>query len=161
MQRMLMLPDLGPRGEGWVALQGVILVAVAAAGSAGPAWNGPPRTATGALGIAFVAAGGVLALWGLIGLGENLTAVPRPKERARMVDRGAYRLVRHPIYGGLILGAIGWGLLTAAPLALLAGALLGVFFDLKSRREERWLLQRYPGYGTYRARTRKMLPGIY
>ena len=70
-------------------------------------------------------------------------------------------MVRHPIYGGLVLGAIGWGLAMAAPLAIAAGALLGVFFDLKSRREEAWLTGRYAEYPAYRARTRKLLPWIY
>ena len=50
--------------------------------------------------------------------GENLTPFPEPLPGARLVESGAYRLVRHPIYGGLILGALGWGLLTASPLAL-------------------------------------------
>jgi len=35
------------------------------------------------------------------------------------------------------------------------------FFDLKSRREERWLEERYPGYAAYRARTRRLIPGLY
>ena len=159
MQRAL--PDLGPRGEGWVVLQGIIFLAIFGAGWMGPAWTGTPRLAGIALGIAAIVAGGALALRGVIDLGESLTAVPRPKARARLVQRGAYRMVRHPIYGGLVLGAIGWGLAMAAPLAIAAGALLGVFFDLKSRREEAWLTDRYAEYPAYRARTRKLLPWIY
>ncbi len=159
MQRTL--PDLGPRGEGWVALQGVIFLAIFGAGLLGPAWTGALRLAGAALGIVSIAAGGSLALRGVIDLGENLTAVPRPKERARLVERGAYRMVRHPIYGGLVLGAFGWGLAMAAPLAVAGGVVLGVFFDLKSRREEAWLADRYAGYPAYRARTRKLFPWIY
>ena len=159
MQRTL--PDLGPRGEGWVALQGIIFLAVFGAGWLGPAWSGAPRLAGAALGIVAIVAGGSLALRGVIDLGDNLTAVPRPKEHARLVERGAYRMVRHPIYGGLVLGAIGWGLAMAAPLAVAGGAVLGLFFDLKSRREEAWLTDRYAEYPAYRARTRKLLPWIY
>jgi protein-S-isoprenylcysteine O-methyltransferase Ste14 len=159
MQRAL--PDLGPRGEGWVVLQGIIFMAIFGAGWVGPAWSGAARLAGAALGIAAIAAGGSLALRAVVDLGESLTAVPRPKERARLVERGAYRMVRHPIYGGLVLGAIGWGLAMAAPLAIAAGALLGVFFDLKSRREEAWLTDRYADYPAYRSRTRKLLPWIY
>jgi protein-S-isoprenylcysteine O-methyltransferase Ste14 len=39
--------------------------------------------------------------------------------------------------------------------------LLGCFFDLKSRREEAWLLVAYPGYAAYRARVRRLVPFIY
>jgi protein-S-isoprenylcysteine O-methyltransferase Ste14 len=42
----------------------------------------------------------------------------------------------------------------------LAGALL-VFFDLKSRREELWLVDQFDGYAAYRRRTRRLLPWIY
>ncbi len=77
------------------------------------------------------------------------------------MESGAYRLVRHPIYGGLILGATGWSLLTASPMALLGALVLAVFFDLKSRREETWLAAAFENYGTYRARTRRLLPYLY
>jgi protein-S-isoprenylcysteine O-methyltransferase Ste14 len=42
------------------------------------------------------------------------------------------------------------------------GALgLGAYLELKSRREERWLAERYPGYEAYRRRTRwKFVPGL-
>jgi protein-S-isoprenylcysteine O-methyltransferase Ste14 len=155
------LPTLGPRGEGWVALQGVILLAIALAGTFGPAWGGPARLVTTVIGGALLLAGWALALRGLFDLRENLTALPHPRDGATLVDRGAYQLVRHPIYGGLILGAFGWGAVTASPAALMLATLLLAFFDLKSRREEAWLAERFPDYLAYRARTRRLIPLLY
>jgi len=155
------LPTLGPRGEGWVVLQGVILLAVGVAGTLGPAWAGPARGVTTAAGVSLLAAGGVLAVRGLFDLRDNLTALPHPRDDATLVDRGAYHLVRHPIYGGLVLGAFGWGLVTASPAALVLAAVLLGFFDLKSRREEAWLTDRFDDYQAYRARTRRLIPFLY
>ena len=74
---------------------------------------------------------------------------------------GVYRLVRHPIYGGVILIALGSSLVWS-PLALLPTALLVVLFELKSRREESLLLERFPGYETYRRRVRwRFVPGLH
>jgi hypothetical protein len=36
-----------------------------------------------------------------------------------------------------------------------------VVLDLKSRREEVWLTQKYPGYAALARRTKKFVPGIY
>jgi protein-S-isoprenylcysteine O-methyltransferase Ste14 len=154
------LPSRGPRGEGWVALQGVILVAIAAAGRLGPAWGGSWNLA-GIVGVAAIGLGLACAGLGLAGLRENLTALPRPVEAGRLVEDGVYGLVRHPIYAGLVVAGLGWGLATASPVALLASVVLGCFFDVKARREEAWLLHAYPGYAAYRARVRKLVPFIY
>jgi protein-S-isoprenylcysteine O-methyltransferase Ste14 len=155
------LPDLGPRGEGWVALQVVLFVAVALAGTAGPAWAGTARTVGLAAGSILVASGGLLAVRGVLDLRENLSPVPRPREGGRLVDSGVYGLVRHPIYAGITLAAVGWGLAAASLAALGLAHVLGVFFDLKSRREEAWLLAAYPGYAAYRSRVRKLIPFVY
>jgi protein-S-isoprenylcysteine O-methyltransferase Ste14 len=154
------LPSLGPKGEGWVVIQGVLLLAVAVAGLLGPAWTGIPRIVTSIIGLGAVAAGLVLAVRGLRDLGSNLTPLPHPRDQADLVVTGVYGLVRHPIYGGLIIGAVGWGLLTASPAALLAAFALWGFFELKSRREEAWLDARYADYPAYRARTRRLIPWI-
>jgi protein-S-isoprenylcysteine O-methyltransferase Ste14 len=155
------LPALGPRGEGWFLLQLVLFAVLAAAGAAGPGWAGWPRIAAGLAGAILVGAGGLLSLRGVLDLRENLTPFPRPLAGARLVESGSYRLVRHPIYGGLIVGAAGWGLATASPPALLVALLLVGFFDLKSRREELWLAEQFEGYRAYRARTRRLLPWLY
>jgi len=155
------LPDLGRRGEGWFLAQLVLFAAIAFAGAVGPAWSGLPRAASLVLGVLLACSGGLLSFRGLVDLDGNLTPFPRPLPGGHLVDRGAYGLVRHPIYGGLIGGAFGWGLVTASPLAILGAAVLVEFFDLKSRREELWLAERYEEYPAYRNRTRRLLPWIY
>jgi protein-S-isoprenylcysteine O-methyltransferase Ste14 len=155
------LPDLGKRGEGWFLLQLVLFAAIAAAGFAGPVLSGTARTVGQAAGAILIGSGGLLSFRGVVDLRENLTPFPRPLPGASLVDCGAYGLVRHPIYGGLILGAAGWGLFTASPLALALAGCLALFFDLKSRREELWLAEQYADYDSYRSRTRRMLPWVY
>src|SRR6185369_7032037 len=133
---MTHLPSLGPRGEGWVLIQGVLLVLVAAAGwSLGPDWAGPLRLVGIAVGIALVVSGFVLVARGVADLGGAMTPLPRPRENAELVQTGAYALVRHPVYGGLILAAFGWALLRASFVAIALSAVLAVFFALKSMRE--------------------------
>jgi protein-S-isoprenylcysteine O-methyltransferase Ste14 len=155
------LPDLGPHGEGWLLIQLGLFGVIAAAGGAGPLWGGQLRLASSVTGAALIAAGGFLSMRGVIDLGANLTPFPKPLDRAELVECGAYRLARHPIYGGLIVAASGWGLAMASPLAIAAALLLGVFFDLKSRREEGWLAEKYRGYEAYRRRTRRLIPWLY
>jgi protein-S-isoprenylcysteine O-methyltransferase Ste14 len=155
------LPDLGRRGEGWFVLQVVLFGAIAVSGAAGPAWGGWPAAVGIAIGGVLIGCGAILSLRGLLDLRENLTPFPRPLEGARLVESGAYRLVRHPIYGGLVLGALGWGLVRASPLTLAGALVLAAFFDLKSRREEIWLSESYADYPAYRSRTRRLLPWIY
>ena len=158
---MSRLPSLGPRGEGWVVIQFLLLGLVAMAGVAGPAWGGTIGTATTVLGAALLGAGGVLALRGLLDLRSALTPLPHPRDGAELVDTGAYRLARHPIYGGIVIGALGYGLVMASPPAIAGALVLLGFFRLKSAREEAWLEARYEDYAAYRARTRRMIPWVY
>lgn len=157
---MSRLPSLGPRGEGWVVIQGILLVAIAAAGALGPGWGGEIRVVT-SIGGGFLIVGGlVLTARGTRDLRDALTPLPYPRADAELVETGVYGLVRHPIYGGLVIMAAGWGLLTASPAALVVAALLLGFLELKSRREEAWLERRFAGYAAYRARTRRLIPWI-
>jgi protein-S-isoprenylcysteine O-methyltransferase Ste14 len=159
---MTRLPSLGPRGEGWVLLQVVLfwLVIATGVGFAG-AWAKEARSVTTVLGVLLGIVGLVLAVRGLVDLRGALTPLPRPKDDAELVESGVYRLVRHPVYGGLVIAAAGWGLFAASAVALACALLLLGFFRLKSGREEAWLRERYLGYDAYAARTRRMIPLIY
>lgn len=124
-------------------------------------WAGSAALVSVGLGLMVGMFGAILGLWGLGGLGRNLTILPRPKDDSRLVTDGPYRIVRHPIYCGVILGSLGWALLWASPFRALLAIGLFLFFDIKSRREETWLRHRYPGYAAYARQTRKLIPFIY
>ncbi len=159
---MTRLPSLGPRGEGWVLLQFVLLGLVGIAGArSGGEPEGLVVWALVVTGLGMGIGGAVLVVLGLRDLGRNLTAVPHPRDGAELVETGIYRFVRHPIYGGLIAMAVAWGLMNASLLTLLMAAVLALFFDLKSRREEAWLLARYGRYAEYTQRTQRFFPRLY
>jgi protein-S-isoprenylcysteine O-methyltransferase Ste14 len=161
MDGMDRLPSLGPRGEGWVAVQLVLLALIGVAGwRLGPDWSGTLRSISVVVGIVLMLAGGVEAALGMRHLGDALTPLPRPRDDAELVETGVYRLVRHPIYGGLIVASLGWGLVNASVVALALSGVLAAFFLLKSTREELWLTGHFPGYAAYRARTRRFIPWI-
>ena len=155
------LPDLGRRGEGWVVLQIVLLVAIVGVGFLGPAWHGPARVVEAIAGGALLVLGLGIVAAGVLGLRRQLTAYPRPVPGGRLVEDGVFGLVRHPMYGGGVIVALGWGLAMASPLAIAGALVLDVFFDLKSRREEAWLAEHFAGYTAYRRRTRRLIPWIY
>ena len=159
------IPTLGPRGEGWVLLQGLLLATVGVSGLATVAGVAAlPRTAEGmfrivlaGVGLVLIVLGAEQARRGVRDLGRNLTPLPYPTDRAQLVETGIYRRVRHPIYGGLILMSIGWAHLTASLAALVVAAQLIPFFWLKYSLEERWLESRFDGYAAYRRRTRRFI----
>lgn len=150
------------RGEWYVAVQAILMgLILAAPGFDRAAWGEPWSMASIAAGDVLLIAGIILGVGGLVGLGRDLTPFPRPKKDARLVEGGVYSVVRHPIYAGLALAALGWGLLWRSPATVALAAGLFVFFDLKSRREELWLVEAFPRYAEYRRRVKKLIPFVY
>jgi protein-S-isoprenylcysteine O-methyltransferase Ste14 len=155
------LPSLGPRGEGWVALQVVLLLLLPLAAAVGPRWPDAWDRALLATGAVVGLAGAFLFLAGVLRLGAQLTPFPKPVEGGVMHDGGVFGLVRHPIYGGVLLLALAWSLATS-PLCLVPSALLVLVFAAKSRREESWLVDHHPGYQDYRRRVpRRFIPFLW
>lgn len=125
-------------------------------------WVNPWATIGRVLGATFLLYGVAMIGLGMLNLGRNLQAEPHPKDDATLVTNGAYRVVRHPIYSGIIIGWMGWGLFNHNELtALLAFSLLFIFFDIKTRREERMLIAKFPAYADYRVHVQKLIPFIY
>jgi protein-S-isoprenylcysteine O-methyltransferase Ste14 len=155
------IPALGPRGEGWVVLQVVLLLVLVASAVLGPQW--PDAWDQWLLGAASVigVVGAFLFLGGALRLGAQLTPFPKPVEGGRLRDSGLFAVVRHPIYGGVLLLTAAWALATS-PLALVPAGLLAALFDVKARREEAWLVEHHEGYEDYRRKVkRRFIPFLW
>lgn len=153
------LPPLGPRGEGWLIGQIVFFVAIASA--PGAAWAEPVGT-IGLWSGALMLFGGLgLAAWAIFELGPNLTPFPRPRRAGVLVEHGIYRVIRHPVYAGLVLITMGWSLMHGSVIGLVVAIAFAAFLDLKARREEELLVAAFPGYEAYRRRTKRFIPGLY
>jgi protein-S-isoprenylcysteine O-methyltransferase Ste14 len=150
------------RGGGWVLGQVLLIAAILLSAALGPGVPGSVTVVAYALGGVLIALGVLLVVAGATGLGSSLTPFPAPRAGGDLITTGIYRRVRHPMYGGGILFALGWSILTGSAGGLVLTAGLVLFFELKSQREERWLLHRYAGYAEYRRRTpRRFVPFVY
>lgn len=87
--------------------------------------------------------------------------MPRPKDDSQLTTTGVYGLVRHPIYGGLILLVIGYSLVLPTVAGFILSVVTLVFFNQKASREEKWLRERYSEYLPYSMQTRKLIPWVY
>lgn len=147
------------RGEGYVAVQVLLLAGIVVLPLLGPRLRTPQGLRT--LGSALVLAGGALAGWSASRLGPNLSPLPEPRGAGQLVQTGPYALVRHPIYGGLLPASLGWALAHGHRGALGLSSGLALLFDLKARDEERRLVRHFPEYPAYRRRVRRFIPGVY
>jgi protein-S-isoprenylcysteine O-methyltransferase Ste14 len=140
----------------------VLLAAVALSALIGLGWPDRWMPWLAALSFALMLAGLALLVLGSIELGDALTPFPRPRDDSTLSIGGVYGRARHPIYGGAILLAAGWSLIFASVVGGVLTLLLVVLFELKARREEEWLEDRYGDYRAYRTRTRrKFIPWLY
>ena len=158
------LPQLGRRGGGWVAAQIVLLTAIFLSALLGLGWSPSLRPLAYAIGGVLVAAGLAMlaAGGGALARVSAVTPFPAPRTGSGLQTSGIYRLVRHPMYGGGILIALGWSTIFASPAGLVLTIALAVFADLKARREELWLEQTFAGYTHYRRHTRrKLVPFVW
>lgn len=158
---MAEVPSLGERGGGWVALQFALLAAILVLGVIGPGWPEEARWWLKGAGVLLVFGGVFVIVLAARALGSGLTPFPKPSEAGELVESGPYAVVRHPVYSGGILFAAGISL-ALSPWALAATAVLAVVWALKAHVEERFLVERYPGYAAYCERTRYCLvPYVY
>jgi protein-S-isoprenylcysteine O-methyltransferase Ste14 len=93
-------------------------------------------------------------------LGRFFSLSVQISEDHKVVDKGPYRLVRHPSYTGIIITFIGLGLAVQSLGALLVLVLFfGISFGYRMRVEERALLSGLgQDYASYMKRTKRLIP---
>jgi len=105
-----------------------------------------------------VIAGTGFATYAVLVLGRSISLLP---EARRLVTRGPYALVRHPLYLGEIIALTGVALQYLSASALLLLGLVWAFQFQRMKYEERVLFQIFPEYEGYMARTARLVPGVY
>ena len=144
----------GGRGGFWVAGQFLLLAATFVASAL---WRPSLPTWTRNAGVVLVLAAGLLGGAGVSALGRNLTPFPEPIAGGTLIRSGIYGLVRHPIYGAVALGAVGWALWSRSLVGFTIALVTVAFFYRKAGAEEARLIRAYPDYEEYRRSTRRRL----
>lgn len=125
-----------------------------------PLFRSPANQIAGAalciLGIAF-------AVYARLHLGKNWSGIVTLKENHTLIRTGPYRLVRHPIYTGILLAIFGTFLALIPSLAaLIVFAAIVIIFVLKLRREESLMRRQFPDeYPAYQRSVKALIPLIY
>jgi protein-S-isoprenylcysteine O-methyltransferase Ste14 len=111
-------------------------------------------------GIFLMLLGVVVRQWAIAVLGRFFSYDVRVVKDHRVVEKGPYRLVRHPSYTGVLITFIGLSLAVQSLGALLV--LLGVFivsYGYRMRVEEKALLSELgQDYASYMKRTKRLIP---
>jgi protein-S-isoprenylcysteine O-methyltransferase Ste14 len=112
--------------------------------------------------VAITAAGIAFTWWARIHLGRLWSDWVMTKAGHHVVDTGPYRLVRHPIYSGLILAALATAIEKGTSFALLGATTMTLAFYTKARREERFLRAELGdhAYDAYARKTAMLLPRL-
>lgn len=119
-------------------------------------WHGDSRYNTG---LALVIAGCLFSIWARVTLGRNWSATVTVKDRHKLVVKGPYRLVRHPIYTGMLLSFIGTAIAQNEWRSWLAVLIVWLAFWRKWRLEERFMRDTFgERYADYRAHVPAIVP---
>ena len=153
------LESFSGRGGAWVVAQFIVMTAWLVLTPKGH------KLTDSALGrvaaTVLLSAGAAAGVSGALVLGKSLTPFPKPPAQAQLVRRGIYSIMRHPIYAGLIALSFGWAYLWDSGRGVALALIQAVLLDIKARREERWLREKFPDYDEYAVKVRRLIPWLY
>jgi protein-S-isoprenylcysteine O-methyltransferase Ste14 len=114
------------------------------------------------VGVGLEAAGLGIRAWSMRTLGQSYSRTLRVEEAQHIVERGPYRLVRHPGYAGSLLIWTGFALTPRSlPVVAVVAGLLGVAYHQRVAAEEALLRRDLPGYAAYTKRTKRLIPFVW
>lgn len=122
-----------------------------------PIWF-PGQRFVGAL---VILTGAALMVWSLVYF-RSWRFRAKLDQDHELATGGPFRLLRHPIYMGLNLLALGSAIWIPTPIMWAAFVLMAIGSDLRARAEETILEQVFgSSYREYCTRTRRFVPGVY
>jgi protein-S-isoprenylcysteine O-methyltransferase Ste14 len=113
-------------------------------------------------GVLLFAIGGALRLWPVFALGRRFSGLVAIQPGHELVTTGPYAKIRHPSYLGLLILLVGWALVFRSGVGLALAALTLPPLLARIEAEEALLSAHFgAAYDAYRARTARLVPGLY
>ena len=92
---------------------------------------------------------------------RNVSFFPEIKSNAKLVMKGPYRFIRHPMYSSVLLFSLTLMIDQFNFLRLTVYLILLINLLIKLHYEENLLLKTFSEYSEYRKKTKKLIPYIY
>lgn len=121
-------------------------------------WRFNPLTWLRYSGILLAILGGITCCIAVLQLNTNLSPFPTPKNGSSLINNGVFKYIRHPIYGGILVGLLGIGIYFTSLYKVIIVALLFVLFYFKSKYEENRLISAFPEYIHFRKTRGRFFP---
>jgi len=111
--------------------------------------------------VALCAGGLTFTIWARQTLAGNWSSDVTFKQNHELIRTGPYRIVRHPIYTGLLVMFFGTALHIGQMRGIVSLALITLGFWIKLRQEERLMMQHFPdAYPNYRREVKALVPFV-
>lgn len=140
-----------------VGTVGVALVAL----SVTPVWDAFDSAGALVVGLVVFAVGAGVTLWAQSAMGSSWRIGVDPTERTALVVAGPFGWARNPIFTGMVIAALGLGLLAPTVLTIAAVVMLVAAVEIQVRSvEEPYLRVAMPDWQSYANRVGRFLPGL-
>jgi protein-S-isoprenylcysteine O-methyltransferase Ste14 len=122
----------------------------------------PAGTASSWGGYGLMLAGMLFAGWARIFLGGNWSSNVTLKQDHTLVRSGPYRIVRHPIYTGLLVALLGTAIVLGEVRCFLGVILAAIAWKIKSKSEEALMVEQFGDqYARYRQEVKGLVPYLW
>ena len=113
------------------------------------------------IGLVLAIFGFIVVALALLQLNKNLSPFPTQKDSAILIQNGLYTWVRHPIYSGIIILFVGYGIYQDSFFKLVITMYVWVLFYFKTQYEELQLQRKFTEYRVYTSKVGRFFPNLF
>jgi protein-S-isoprenylcysteine O-methyltransferase Ste14 len=114
------------------------------------------------VGLAITIIGLGFAVWARFVIGRNWGGMITVQQDHKLMRKGPYGIVRHPIYSGFMLATLGTAIIVGQIGGLISVALIVISWGYKARLEETLMVEQFGAeYEDYRRHVKALIPGIW